>query len=67
MGKIIAIMGASGFVGRNITKHFLEQTDYAVRALCPNPESLAQYNSCGNRFLASKSDVFNYELVKSHL
>lgn len=52
-------MGASGFLGSNLTKYLLTNTEFNILALCPNPESLAEYKKFGDRFLVQKSDVFD--------
>lgn len=59
----IAIMGASGFVGTNLTKYLLTKTNYDVLALCPNPEAMAKYMKFGDRFTVQKSDVFDSDSV----
>jgi len=58
--KTIAIMGASGFVGRHLSRYLLETTDYSIRGLCRHPESLADLGSAGGRFSAVDCDVFDY-------
>ncbi len=63
----IAIMGASGFVGTNLTKYLLTNTDYDVLALCPNPESMAEYTKFGDRFVVQKSDVFDSDSIARSL
>lgn len=60
-------MGASGFVGRHLSRHLLETTDYSVRGLCRSPESLADLGSAGRRFSAVECDVFDYEAVRRRL
>jgi uncharacterized protein YbjT (DUF2867 family) len=65
--EIIAIMGASGFIGKNLIRFLLNNTDYSVRGLCRNPAKLNEFLSFGNRFRAIKCDVFNYEEVKIQL
>lgn len=52
-------MGASGFVGSNLTKYLLLNTDYDIVALCPNPETMAHFAKFEERFAVQKSDVFD--------
>jgi uncharacterized protein YbjT (DUF2867 family) len=59
----IAIIGASGFVGSNLTKYLLTNTNHRVVALCPNPEAMAEYAQFGDRFAVQKSDVFDSNSV----
>jgi len=65
--KTIAIMGVSGFVGRHLSQHLLETTDYSIRGLCRHPESLSGLGSGDGRFSAVECDVFDYEELRLRL
>ncbi len=60
-------MGASGFVGSNLTKYLLLNTNYQVLALCPNPEAMPNYAEFKDRFTVQKSDVFDSNSVEVSL
>ena len=66
-GVSVAIMGASGFIGRHLSRHLLETTDYSIRGLCRHPESLADLGTAGGRFSAVACDVFEHDDVRRGL
>lgn len=53
--KNIAIIGASGFVGSNLIEKLLEETDWQITAISPNPEDL---NVSHERLSNVEGDVF---------
>jgi uncharacterized protein YbjT (DUF2867 family) len=53
--KNIAIIGASGFVGSNLCKKLLEETDWHITAISPNPDDLDINHE---RLSNVKGDVF---------
>jgi uncharacterized protein YbjT (DUF2867 family) len=63
----IAIMGASGFVGRNLITHLLTQTDYRVKALCRHPETLTIPDTYASRVEVAAVDVFHKHQVAAAL
>lgn len=62
--KKIAIMGASGFVGRNLIKALLEKTEYHILAVANNIDSLEMEDS---RLQKVSCDVFDEEKLKQIL
>lgn len=65
--KTIAIIGASGFVGRHLSRHLLETSGSLIRGLCRHPESLADLSSAGGRFSALECDVFDLGALRRQL
>ena len=63
----IAIVGASGFVGKNLTKYLLENTDHHISAISLNPNKISVDEKHKNRFVNIKADVFNYEEIENAL
>ena len=45
----IAIIGASGFVGKNLTKYLLENTDYKIIAISNNLDNIIVEEKYKNR------------------
>lgn len=62
--KKIAIIGASGFVGKNLVKALLEKTDYNVLAIANNIDLLKIEDS---RLQKISCDIFNEEKLKQVL
>lgn len=60
----IAILGANGYIGQNLIKRLLAETDHAIVALSPNVESL-QINH--ERLTKHNVDVFDTEKLHSYL
>jgi len=54
----IAILGGCGFVGKNLVRHLLVNTNHTIHALCPHPETMGEFSSYGERFAVFHSDVF---------
>jgi uncharacterized protein YbjT (DUF2867 family) len=65
--KTVAVMGASGFVGRHLSRYLLDATDYSILGLCRHPQSLADLPSPGGRFSAVRCDVFDGDDVRRRL
>jgi len=63
----IAIIGASGFVGKNLTKYLLENTDYKIIAISNNLDNLFVDEKYKDRIKKIKSDVLIYSEIKEAL
>jgi uncharacterized protein YbjT (DUF2867 family) len=62
--KNIAIIGASGFVGSNLIEKLLEETDWQITAISPNPEDV---NIKHDRLTNIEGDVFATEKLAGQL
>jgi len=60
----IAIIGASGFIGRNLLLHLLDHTDHQVEALAPDPEHIVIKPQHQDRVEVLKCDIFNYDQMR---
>lgn len=56
----IAIIGASGFVGKNLIKYLLESTDHMIFAISLDPEIIIVEEKYQERVKKIKADVLNY-------
>jgi uncharacterized protein YbjT (DUF2867 family) len=65
--QIIAIMGASGFIGQHLLRHLLENTDYVVRAICHSPQNISFDDRYKDRVQLVSADVFNQAEIKDSL
>jgi uncharacterized protein YbjT (DUF2867 family) len=65
--SVIAIIGASGFVGQNLLRYILENTNYIVRAICRNPQNISFDDSNKDRVQLVATDVFDHLAIKSSL
>jgi uncharacterized protein YbjT (DUF2867 family) len=63
----VAIIGASGFVGQNLLRHLLANSDYSLRAVCRNPEDIIFDKRYTGRVRLDAADIFDYEAVKKSL
>ena len=63
----IAIIGASGFVGKNLIKYLLENTDHIIFAISLNPEIIMVEEKYQERVKKIKADVLNYVEIESAL
>jgi uncharacterized protein YbjT (DUF2867 family) len=63
----VAVVGASGFVGRNLISHLLEVTDFHIKALCRHPETLDIPAKFANRVELHAIDVFHKHHVADAL
>jgi uncharacterized protein YbjT (DUF2867 family) len=63
----IAIIGASGFLGKNLTKYLLENTDLEITAISLEPESISIEDKYQNRFKNIKADVLRDEEISRAL
>ncbi len=62
----IAIIGASGFIGRNLLFHLLEHTDHHICALAPDPDHIIIKQGFRERVELLHCDIFNYdEMLKN--
>ena len=63
----IAIVGASGFVGQNLLRYILANTDYSVRAVCRSPQNIRFDKRYAARVQLVAADVFDYDAIKKSL
>ena len=63
----IAIIGASGFVGKNLIKYLLENTDYNIFAISHNQNNNFIENKYKERIKKIRANVFNYDDIKNAL
>lgn len=63
----IAIIGASGFVGSNLTKNLLVNTNHNIVAITHNTLNIETEEKFKNRVLTIKADVLNYDEMKDAL
>ena len=63
----IAIIGASGFVGKNLTKYLLENTDYKIIAISNNLDNIIVEEKYKNRVNKIKANVLIYSEIKAAL
>jgi uncharacterized protein YbjT (DUF2867 family) len=63
----IAIVGASGFVGQNLLRYILANTDYSVRAICRSPQNIRFDKQYTGRVQLVSADVFDYDAIKKSL
>lgn len=63
----IAIIGASGFVGKNLIKYLLENTDHNISAICIDPENVKIDDRYRSRVNIIYGDVLNYESINKSL
>lgn len=63
----VAIIGASGFVGQNLLRYLLANTDYSIRAVCRNPQDIIFNKRYADRVRLDLADIFDYQAVKKSL
>jgi len=63
----IAIIGASGFLGKNLIKHLLNNTEYNIKAISPNSNRIYIEEKFKNRVQKIQANVFDYENIKKAL
>lgn len=63
----IAIIGASGFVGKNLTKYLLDNTNYNIFAISPNLDNFFVEEKYKKRVKKINASVFNYDEIKNAL
>ncbi len=56
----IAIIGASGFVGKNLIKYLLLNTDHKIRAISPDAENIEVDEKYKERVQKINASVFDY-------
>jgi uncharacterized protein YbjT (DUF2867 family) len=64
---MITIVGASGFVGQNLLRYILSNTDYSVRAVCRSPQKIQFDRQYTERVQLVSADVFDYDAIKKSL
>ncbi len=63
----IAIIGASGFIGTNLTKYLLDNTSHDIFAISRNVENIIIDKKFINRVKKIKANTLNYEEMKESL
>lgn len=63
----ITIVGASGFVGQNLLRYLLANTDYSIRAVCRSPQKIQFDTQYAGRVQLVSADVLDYDAVKQSL
>lgn len=64
---IIAIVGASGFLGRNLIDYLMETTDYEVRAISRNASGIKVIDNYKARLTMFDADVLDEEEITEAL
>ena len=65
--QIITIIGASGFVGRNLIEYLLVKTDYSIRAVCRHPEGIVVPHNHQERVQLISASVFDHRAMVESL
>ena len=63
----VAIIGASGFIGKNLLSHLLRCTDYKVNAIAPDPPNVTFDPIHLDRVEVFKADVLEYDSMRRAL
>lgn len=63
----IAIVGSTGFIGRNLIDYLLKNTNHNIYAFCKKPDSLPDYSGFSDRLKVFRVDVFDTKLLKEKL
>jgi len=63
----IAIIGASGFVGKNLIKNLLENTEHEIYAICLNPEKIIIEEKYSLRVNKIKTNVLDQKEIEDAL
>ncbi len=63
----IAIIGASGFIGKNLTKYLLENTNHNIFAISKNSKNIIIDEKYNLRVKKINADVLNFEQIKNSL
>ncbi|MFA6514856.1 MAG: NAD(P)H-binding protein [Candidatus Paceibacterota bacterium] len=63
----IAIIGASGFVGINLTRYLLLNTDHQISAISINPHDIHIDEKYKDRVKIIKANVLNYDEIENAL
>lgn len=64
---IIAIVGASGFLGNHFTKHLLKNTDFTVKAISRHASKITVDPKFSKRLIALDGDVFDDDQLTEDL
>ncbi len=65
--QIVAIIGASGFVGRNLINHLLRTTNYYIKAVCRDPETITVDARHEDRLERVTADIFDAAAIEAAL
>lgn len=60
-------MGASGFVGQNLLRYLLKNTDFSVRAICRSPQDIEFDKQYTERVQLVPADIFDYDAIQKSL
>ncbi|HEY5442375.1 MAG TPA: NAD(P)H-binding protein [Candidatus Saccharimonadales bacterium] len=63
----VAIIGASGFVGQNLLRYLLKETDYLIRAVCRSPHNIIFDQQYSARVQLVAADIFDYDAIEKSL
>ena len=63
----ISIIGASGFVGKNLISYLLKNTEHHICAISRNPQNIEIEDKYKNRLKIIKADASNYEQMHEFL
>ena len=63
----IAIIGASGFIGKNLIKYLLLNTDHSIVAISPNAKNIYVDDANINRVRRINASVFDYRDIEKAL
>ena len=63
----ISIIGASGFVGKNLINYLLENTDYKISAIAPHANDIVVLTNYKKRIKLVNANVLNYRQMKEAL
>lgn len=63
----IAVCGASGFLGFNLSRKILADTSWHVRAVARNEQKLSRIGKPGTRLELRRADITEYEELRSAL
>ena len=66
MNKNIVIVGASGFIGQHLLKHYLDENDF-VYCVVPDPETLEKYKKNNSKLIVVKAFFEDFNQLSSLL
>lgn len=64
MNRNIVIVGASGFIGQHLLKHYLDEKD-TVYCIVPDPETLEKYQTYYSKLIVVKAFFEDFEHLSS--
>ncbi len=63
----IGIVGATGYIGQNLTHHFIHKTNHTITAVAPTATKLRSKYNGNDRFIAFNADVFDESTMTNAL